>query len=255
MSKIKEINLSNLKVEIFDSRVSMGSQSAKDAAKKVKELLSLKAEINMLFAAAPSQNEFLEALVEDKEIDWKRINAFHMDEYIGLDDKAPQGFGNFLRAAIFNKVNFKSVSYLNGNAKDIEAECDRYSDLLKKHPLDIACTGIGENGHLAFNDPDVSFFDDSKLVKVVKLDEKCRNQQVNDGCFKSIGQVPTHALTLTIPIIFSSGFILCVVPSKTKAEAVYNAINGEIREKNPASILRMHKDAILYVDNDSASKL
>lgn len=253
MSVIKELRAGNLNVKVFDSRVSMGIEAAKEVADKIKELLAAKSEINMIFAAAPSQNEFLKAIVTDKQIDWSRVNAFHLDEYVGLDKNAPQGFGNFLKARIFGKVNFKSVNLLNGNAKDIDAECERYSELFRNNPIDIACIGIGENGHIAFNDPHVSFFADEKLVKVVELDIMCRQQQVNDGCFSIIDNVPTHALTLTVPAIMSSTFIYCMVPSKTKSQAVFNTINGEIREKNPASIMKLHKHSILFADNDSGS--
>jgi glucosamine-6-phosphate deaminase len=175
-----------------------------------------------------------------------------MDEYIGLDPEAPQGFGNFLRDRIFAKVNFKSVNYLNGNAKDVEAECERYAALLEKYPADIVCMGIGENGHIAFNDPHVAFFNDTRLVKVVELDLKCRNQQVNDGCFSSINKVPTHALTLTIPALTAADYVFCMVPARTKSEAVYNTVMGEITEKCPASILKLHDRAVLYTDTDSA---
>ncbi|HBE14504.1 MAG TPA: glucosamine-6-phosphate deaminase, partial [Clostridiales bacterium] len=190
-------------------------------------------------------------LYTDPEIDFTRINAFHMDEYVGLPADAPQGFGNFLKERIFSKAPFKSVHYLNGMASDIQAECTRYSQLLADNPIDIICMGIGENGHIAFNDPHVAFFDDPYAVKVVELDEVCRQQQVNDGCFKTIQDVPTHAMTLTIPTLFSGDFLFCMVPAPTKANAVKATVLGEVEEKCPASILRRHGNAILYVDSDS----
>jgi glucosamine-6-phosphate deaminase len=208
----------------------------------------------MIFAAAPSQNEFLAALVADKEIDFSRINAFHMDEYVGLSPDAPQGFGNFLRAAIFGKVPFKSVNYISP-AGDPEATCAAYAELLEKNPVDIVCMGIGENGHIAFNDPHVAFFNDEKAVKVVELDLKCRNQQVNDGCFESIDKVPTHALSITVPRLVSAPALFCIVPAKTKAWAVRETLNGSIDEHCPASILRIRDGATLYLDPDSASLL
>jgi len=255
MAIIKEFNSDKLKVKIYASRKTMGLEASEEAAAKIKELIAKKGEINMIFAAAPSQNEFLASLIADKEIKWEKINAFHMDEYIGLAADAPQGFGNFLRDRIFGKVSFKSVNYLNGNAADIEEECARYSKLLQENPTDIVCMGIGENGHIAFNDPHVAFFNDTKLVKAVELDDKCRNQQVNDGCFKSFDLVPTHALTLTIPALVAAKVVFCMVPAATKAEAVYNTVNGKISEVCPASILRTHDSATLYVDMDSGSKL
>ncbi|MDD6312867.1 MAG: glucosamine-6-phosphate deaminase [Firmicutes bacterium] len=255
MAIIKEFSKDKLKVKIFDTRDSMGACAASECAAKMKELLNQKSEINMIFAAAPSQNEFLKSLYTDPEIDFTRINAFHMDEYVGLEKDAPQGFGNFLRDRIFSKAPFKSVTYLNGLAEDIDAECERYSALLREHPIDIVCMGIGENGHIAFNDPPVADFNDKKLVKVVELDDICRQQQVNDGCFAKFDDVPTHALSLTVPMLFSGDYLFCMVPAATKANAVYDTINGDISEKCPASILRKHDNAVLYVDSDSGAKI
>ena len=167
----------------------------------------------MIFAAAPSQNDVLLALTEDKSIDWTRVNAFHMDEYVGLPKDAPQGFGNFLSAHIFSLAPFKSVNYIDCTAENPEAECERYAELLKNNPTDIVVMGIGENGHIAFNDPWVADFNDEKWVKVVPLDEVCRNQQVNDGCFAHVDEVPTHALTLTVPTLVRAPWLFCIVPA------------------------------------------
>ena len=174
-----------------------------------------------------------------------------MDEYIGLPENAPQKFGNFLKDAIFGKVPFKSVHYIDGSAPDIEAECERYSSLIGKLKPDAVFMGIGENGHIAFNDPHVAFFNDKKLVKKVKLDEACRTQQVNDGCFKKLEDVPTHALTLTIPALMDAGYHFCVVPGSTKAQAVFDTLTGDISESCPASVLRKYDGCILYLDSDS----
>lgn len=242
-----------LQVNVCSTRAEMGKAAAAAATERIIRLIEAKGEINMVFAAAPSQDEFLEALASNREIRWDRINAFHLDEYIGLSTEAPQGFGNFLRRKLFDRVNFKSVNYLNGSRDDVRAECDRYSDLLKQFPLDIACIGIGENGHLAFNDPPVADFKDPALIKAVELDEVCRRQQVNDGCFISIEEVPSHALTLTIPAIMSAAHIYCMVPGKTKAAAVETTLNGAVEENCPASILRNHASAELFLDADSAA--
>lgn len=243
-----------LSVNVYDSRRSMGEASAADIAACIKELLTQKPEIYMIFAAAPSQNEMLEALIADKEIDWSRIHALHMDEYVNLPAEAPQGFGNFLRRAIFDRVPFASVNLI-GTEADSEATCRRYDALLASHKVDIVCMGIGENGHIAFNDPHVADFNDPCRIKKVDLDQKCRQQQVNDGCFASIDQVPTHALTLTIPTLYNVENVFCVVPAATKAEAVRNTVTGPVSETCPASILRTHDNAILYTDNDSASQI
>ena len=253
MTLIKQQKAGSLKVKVYDSRDSMGKASALEAAELIKRLLKEKDELNIVFASAPSQNEFIDSLIKDKDIEWERINAFHMDEYIGLDPDAPQGFGNFLKEKIFSKVNLKSAHYINGNAENMDDECDRYTRLLKEYPTDIVFMGIGENGHIAFNDPHVAYFNDDKMVKVVDLDLKCRNQQVNDVCFKIIDEVPTHAITLTIPALVEPEYIFCVVPGSNKAKAVYETVKGKMTQECPASILQKHDNAILYTDSDSAS--
>ena len=244
-----------LKVNIYDTRDEMGKAAAKDIKACILSLLEKKETINMIFAAAPSQNEVLASLALDQEIPWNRVNAFHMDEYIGLSADAPQGFGNFLKAHIFGLAPFKSVNYIDISATDAEAECARYSALLAQYPTDIVVMGIGENGHIAFNDPPVADFADTKAVKPVLLDEICRNQQVNDGCFATIDDVPKYAITLTVPTLFAGDHLFCIVPAKTKANAAKATICGEIGEACPATILRRHENAVLYLDGDSSALL
>lgn len=251
---MKNLQKDLLQVRIFKTRNDLGKDAAELVAETINELLKTEAYINMIFAAAPSQNDFLGHIVK-KEIDWERINAFHMDEYVGLAQEAPQGFGNFLKDKIFSKVKFKTVNYINGQAKDLEEECERYGALLKQFPPHIVCMGIGENTHIAFNDPHVANFEDTKPVKVVDLDEACRIQQVNDGCFQSINDVPKYALTLTIPTLTKGKSIFCMVPGKTKANAVKLTLTEEIKEKYPSTVLRRHPNAVLLVDEDSASLL
>lgn len=252
---MKSFKKDKLKVKIYENRTLMGEAAANDISEKIKELLAQKSEINMIFAAAPSQNDMLKALVEDKSIEWNRVNAYHMDEYIGLDKNAPQGFGNFLKAHIFGLVPFKSVNYIDITTESPEKEAERYGKLLKDNPTDIVVMGIGENGHIAFNDPDVADFKDEKIVKPVKLDDVCRQQQVNDGCFESIEKVPTHAMTLTVPTLVAAPWLFCIVPAATKAKAVYETINGTMDEHCPASILRAKDNAVLYLDKDSSALL
>ncbi len=244
-----------LVVKIFPTRQEMGKQAASEIKDKIVELLKTKNFINMVFAAAPSQNEVLKSLAEDKDVDFGKINAFHMDEYIGLDKDAPQGFGNFLRVHLFGRVPFKSVNYIDCSAENPQKEAERYSKLLQEYPVDIVVLGIGENGHIAFNDPPVADFSDKFAVKQVKLDEVCRQQQVNDGCFGSFDEVPTHALTLTIPALTKASYMLCVVPALTKAKAVKETLEGKIGSHCPATILRNHPNATLFLDSDSASLL
>jgi glucosamine-6-phosphate deaminase len=244
-----------LAVNIYETRLEMGEAAARDIKASILSLLEAKETVNMIFAAAPSQNEVLQALATDKEIPWNRVNAFHMDEYIGLPVDAPQGFGNFLREHIFGLADFKSVNYIDISASDAKKECERYASLLAEYPTDIVVMGIGENGHIAFNDPPVADFNDKKVVKPVELDEICRNQQVNDGCFAKLKDVPRTAITLTVPTLFAGDRLFCIVPAKTKAKAVRATLCDDINEKCPATVLRRHKSAVLYLDCDSSSLL
>ena len=250
-----EFTKDKLKVEIFDTRDETGRSAAKDIADCIRKLQSEKDEINMIFAAAPSQNETLYYLCLEEGIDWGRINAFHMDEYLDLSKDAPQCFCNYLKEHIFSKKHFKSVNYINSDAKDPYEECRRYSELLKKYPCDIVCMGIGENGHIAFNDPINADFSDRETVKVVELDEICRMQQVNDGCFEKIDDVPKKALTVTVPHLMSAKYKFCTVPGKTKANAVKRTVYDEINELCPATVMRISENSVMYCDKDSSSLL
>lgn len=251
--KIQEQN--TLTIKKLKSPQELGDCSAADVADCLKRLLCSQEEVNMIFAAAPSQNEFLEALRNMPDIEWERINAFHMDEYIGLPQDAPQRFGTYLREHIMGCVPFRSVHYLDGSAQNILEECRRYAALLRRFPVDIVCLGIGENGHIAFNDPHTALFQDPEAVKRVTLDLTCRNQQVHDRCFSSLEVVPEQAVTLTIPSLFAGRYLFCMVPGEKKAAAVKRAVEGKIEEACPASILRRHPNAILYVDEASGALL
>ena len=244
-----------LDVRIFRTRDEMGKAAAKDIKACIQHLLEQKKMINMIFAAAPSQNEVLWELATDQDIEWNRVNAFHMDEYIGLDPHAPQGFGNFLKKHIFDVADFANVYYIDISAQDADKECRRYSELLSSHSIDIVVLGIGENGHIAFNDPPVADFNDPKAVKTVELDEICRTQQVNDGCFHTLEEVPKTAITLTVPTLFAGEHLFCIVPARSKAKAVRATLCDDISEKCPATILRRHNSAILYLDSDSSALL
>jgi glucosamine-6-phosphate deaminase len=248
---MKIILKDKLLIKVFENHQTMGIEAAKEATKYLIEELNVKDSLNIVFAAAPSQNEFLAALVSSVGIDWSRINAFHMDEYIGLSADASQNFGNFLHKAIFSKLPFRSVHYLHNISTDPTIICQVYTKLLINNPIDVVFMGIGENSHIAFNDPHEAKFNDVQVVKVVKLDNACRLQQVNDGCFATLFDVPTHAITLTIPTLMSAKRIFCMVPGQLKAKAVKSTIHGDIVEACPASILRTHNNAILYCDNDS----
>ncbi len=247
----KEFKVDKLSVKIYEGRAQLGAAAALAAAAELRRLLEKQPEVRMIFAAAPSQNEFLEELVKSPGIAWERITAFHMDEYLGLPAGAAQSFGEYLRTHIFEKVPFKKVFYLQPDTPDIKKECDRYTGLLREAPVDMVCMGIGENGHVAFNDPPVADFEDPLPVKVVELDTACRQQQVHDGCFAKLEEVPAKAITLTVPALMRGGQLHIMVPGSTKTRAVTAALNGPIDTRCPASILRTHPNAVLYLDKES----
>ena len=239
---------------IFESRDAMGRRAAKDVAGCLRKLLATEDEVNMVFAAAPSQNELLANLAVEPNIAWDKVNAFHMDEYLGLPLGDSRSFSGFLINAIFGKLPFKTINMLNGQT-DAQEECARYASLLRRHPPDIVCMGIGDNGHIAFNDPSVADFDDSELVKVVMLEESCRRQQVDDGCFRSLADVPVAALTMTIPSLVQAKNLFCVVPGTRKAAALRAAMTGPVSESCPASILRSHEGVRIYADAGAGDEL
>jgi glucosamine-6-phosphate deaminase len=179
-----------------------------------------------------------------------------MDEYLGLPPGAPQAFGDFLRVRLFDRLPFRQVFYIDGSPPDAEAECERYARLLREHPIDLALLGIGENGHLAFNDPGIADFQDPRWVKVNgELDDACRQQQVHDGQFRTLTEVPLRAITLTIPALFSTRSALVAVPGSRKREIVRRTLQGPIDAACPATILRRHPNACLFLDRDSAALL
>jgi len=248
----RKLQVEGLGVEIYADRCQLGAAAASRVAAQMKSLLANKAQLSMVFAAAPSQNEFLSILSSLDGLAWDRVIAFHMDEYVGVTPEAQQSFRRYLKEHLFAKVGPGTVHLIRGEAADLLAECQRYSELLKRYPVDIVCAGIGENGHLAFNDPDVADFADRATVKVVELDERCRAQQVHDGCFVHIDLVPRKAITLTLPALMVAQKIFCMVPGPRKAEAVKATVTGPIETSCPATILRQHSQAILFLDRDSA---
>lgn len=254
---MRELVKDKLKVRIYETRPLMGAAAADVISKQISALLESREYINIVFAAAPSQNEFL-AELKEKKVDWSRINAFHMDEYVGLDGDAPQGFGNFLKEKIFGWVAFREVFYMNGNAADMDAECERYAELMRRYPTDIIFLGIGENTHIAFNDPHVADFNDPKIVKIVDLDQKNRMQQVDPSdktCFNNLSEVPTHAITLTVPTLFKAKYAYAIAPGPKKADAIFYTLNSDVQEKYPSTILRTHNSAELYTDEAGGSRL
>ena len=200
------------------------------------------------------RNEMLKYLVKSEGIDWSRVVAFHLDEYIGLQSDSNQLFSEFLKRKLFRHVQFKEIYLIDGN--NTVDECEKYGRLISELPIDIVCMGIGENGHLAFNDPMVANFNDPEIMKKVELDSVCRQQQVNDGCFDKIEDVPQYAYTLSIPAIINGDHLFCMVPGKKKQKAVYHTLYApEITTDWPSTILRNHPACRFYLDSDSYSEL
>ncbi len=243
-----------LKVEIFRTAAEMGTASAVFVSDILKKAIDERGSASLILGTGASQYPLHDELLL-KDLDWKKITLFHLDEYIGIDSNHPASFRRFLRERIAEKVFPGNVYYLNGDASDPEQEIKRYEALLKNNPVDVACIGIGENGHIAFNDPVVADFNDPEYLKVVKMDDACRRQQVGEGWFPSLADVPETALTLTIPAIMDSRYISCTVPDERKSDAVYNTLEKEINTSCPASVLRRHNNAVLFLDRFSAIKL
>ena len=211
--------------------------------------------VHAMFATGNSQLAFVRALVEDTEgVPWSDTVVFHMDEYVGIRPDHPAGFQRWIRDRIVEPAQPKAAYYVGGLG-DAASECDRYAGLLRQHPLHLCCLGIGENGHLAFNDPPVADFDDPLDVKIVELDAACRRQQVNEGHFPDLEAVPAHAITVTIPALLRAGRVLAIVPEARKAEPVRTALTGPIGTQCPASALRTIDHATIHLEPESARLL
>jgi glucosamine-6-phosphate deaminase len=244
----------SLQVIISSTRAEMGQRAGEHAAHAIEEAIKKHGEARIILASAPSQNETL-ATLRKAAIDWSRVTIFHMDEYLGLPEDHPQTFRTYQRTHVLPFAKHAAFYGIAGESKDPATECARYGELLAEGPIHVCCLGVGENGHLAFNDPPVADFDDPALVKVVELDRACRKQQVHDGCFPSLSEVPTHAITLTIPALMRAETLICSVPGPRKATAVRATVRGPIKTTCPASVLRRHSAATLYLDSASAGKL
>lgn len=252
---IRQFQADALRVEVYENRSQMGLAAAAAVAAEIQRRLSQAGHVRAVFAAAPSQDEMLAGLVAAPDVDWSRVHAFHMDEYLGLDADHPASFRRYLNEHLFRLVPLRpeNVHLIPGEQVDRPLRtCLDYEEKLLSAPIDLVCAGIGENGHLAFNDPPVADFADPVAIKVVRLDEACRQQQVNDGCFETIDNVPRNAYTLTIPALLNAAVVSVVVPGPRKANAVLATLRGRIGESCPASALRNHPGAVLYLDRDSA---
>ncbi len=244
-----------LRTSVFATNAAMGEAAAAEAREIIAAAIRTKGHANIILATGNSQLTFLHALRDLPGIAWDAVNVFHMDEYVGIDPNHPASFPRFLRTHLLDAVRPAAFYPVPGQATDVEAACRAYETLLRAHPADLCAMGMGENGHIAFNDPPFADFDDPVWVKVVKLDERSRRQQVGEGHFPDLAAVPTHAITLTIPALLAARRILCIVPEARKAEAVERALLGPITEDCPASILRQADHAHLFLDQESATRL
>ena len=244
-----------LEVEVFEDTKKMGEAAAAFVAETLQKAIQEKGTANIILATGASQFAFLDALKQHNEIEWSKVTAFHQDEYVGISDQHPASFRKYLKERILEEVKPGKVYLINGDAEPLDEEIAKYEELLKANPVDVICLGIGENGHIAFNDPAVADFNDPLWVKTVELDTLCRMQQVGEGWFKNLDEVPKEAVSLTITGIMNCKVISCVVPDERKANAVKNAIYGEISTECPASILRKHENVTLFLDPGSASKI
>ncbi len=250
---MKGFTIERLTVRVYKDRAQMGAAAAEDVAARMREALGKKDRVRMAFAAAPSQNELLDGLARAGGLDWSRVTAFQLDEYLGLPTSSPKAHRAYLRERLLSRVKPGEVHLMDGKAAPRE-ECERYADLVRHAPLDIVCLGIGNNGHIAFNEPHAADFKDPEAVKAVELDKASLRQQVHTGPFRRTADVPRLAITLTVPVLMSAAHLFCVVPGTSKREAVRQALQGPLTPACPASVLRTHPGGTLYLELDSHGK-
>jgi len=243
-----------MNVKIFSSRLELAQAAASDAASLIREAISARGQAYVIAATGTSQFEFLDALVRQPDIDWGRVNFFHLDEYVGLPKTHPASFRRYLQERIVDRIQPRAFHFLNGDAPDPSAECLRVGELISQHKIDAAFVGIGENGHLAFNDPPADFETEEPYL-IVDLDEACRRQQVGEGWFESIEAVPVQAISMSIQQILKASHVLCVVPDQRKATAVRDCLELAVTPLHPASILQQHERTTIYLDTESAALL
>lgn len=253
-SEPRRFTVHGIDVAVYERKDDLGAAAARLVASHLAAAIGTRGEARLIVATGASQYEFLAALCREGGVDWRRVTAFHLDEYLGLPAQHPAGFRRYLRERLFERLSFGAVHLLDGNAADPQAECRRYAALLHEGPIDVACIGIGENGHLAFNDPPADFATPD-LVHVVSLDAACRRQQVGEGHFATLDDVPRQALSLSVPAILAAHTISCIAPDRRKAEAVRRALEASVDPACPASALQGHRDCHLYLDDASASLL
>ncbi len=247
--------IDSLVTQIYETEEELAIGAANIGQNYIEEVLENEAEATILLATGNSQLKFLDLVIASQKIDWSRINLLHLDEYLGIEGENAASFRFYLHERVEKRIKPKSFNYLIGDALEPIEECHRYTKLLKQYPIDLCCLGVGVNGHLAFNEPQVANFDDPQRVKIVKLDPQTRWVQVHQGHFQTFEQVPQYALTVTIPTIMSAKKILCLATGENKAEIIQQTLKGDISPHCPASILRQHSDATLLLDSKSAGLL
>ncbi|NQS88755.1 glucosamine-6-phosphate deaminase [Patescibacteria group bacterium] len=243
-----------MKIKIFKTKQEMGKAAAKEATRILIGAIKEKGEAIFIAATGASQFEFLENLTSTPSIDWSKTTMFHLDEYAGLPETHPASFRKYLKERLIDKVHLGTVYLIKGDAKDPELECESLGKIISERKVDVAFVGIGENGHLAFNDPPADF-NTEKPYLLVELDEACRKQQIGEGWFKNLDEVPRRAISMSIEQIMKSKSIICTVPDSRKAQALKDCLEGDISPEHPASILRKHKNMFLFLDKDSAKLL
>lgn len=251
----RQFQKKGLSIHIYETKEALGREAARQAAEFLQRAIQKQGKARVLFSAANSQLDMIANLTSLSGIDWSAVEAFHIDEYVGLPTWHPASFGGWMKREVVDKVSPGKVHYLAGDAQELEKECRRYADLLSQAPIDISFLGIGENGHIGFNDPHTANFSDPQTVKVVTLDERCRLQQVGEGHWPNLSSVPSGGITITCPALVNAAHIIGCVPGPQKAEAVRNALEGPISTACPASLMRTHPNATLYLDVPSASLL
>lgn len=243
-----------MQLRIFPDKASLSRAAAEQAAGAIRRAIAERSRARIIAATGASQFEFLDALTKAAGLDWTKVEGFHLDEYVGLPATHPASFRKFLRERLVSKTGIVKFHWIEGDAADPAAVIREVGKELASAPIDVAFVGIGENGHLAFNDPPADFATEDPYI-IVNLDEPCRQQQVGEGWFADISQVPQRAISMSVRQILKAGEIVAVVPDKRKAHAVKACLEGEISNMAPASILRQHPNVILYLDQDSASLL
>jgi glucosamine-6-phosphate deaminase len=255
VNPVREMTYDQLSCRVYGTNAEMGQAAAEHAASVLRAAIAERGVANVVLAAANSQLTFLHALCEQPGVNWQAVNVFHMDEYLDLAPGHPASFALFLRRHLVDQVPIGAFYPVPGRPADVDLACQGYELLLKANPVDVCCLGIGENGHVAFNEPPVADFQDPVWLKRVKLDEMSRRQQVGEGHYASLDEVPTHALTMTIPALCAAKTMICIVPETRKAQAVHDTLLGPVSTACPASILRQMPHAVLYLDLDAASMI